>query len=60
MQEHSAIIYSDDHGHTWHFAATSLVGPGTTESEVVELQHRPGVLMFNHRSLYAKTRCSQP
>ena len=51
MQEHSAIIYSDDHGLNWEFAPHSLVGVGTTESEVVELQHSTGTLMFNHRSL---------
>jgi hypothetical protein len=51
MHEHSAVIYSDTHGQTWVFANRSLVGPGTTESEVVELQHTPGTLMFNHRSL---------
>lgn len=51
MKEHSAIIYSDTHGREWHFAETSLIGAGTTESEVVELQHSPGTLMFNHRSL---------
>jgi hypothetical protein len=45
MHEHSAIVYSDD-GQRWHFANTSLVGPGTTESEVVQLQHRPDTLMY--------------
>ena len=46
-------------GETWAFAASSLVGEGTTESEIVELQHAtPPTLMFNHRSLYAKTRYS--
>ena len=44
-------MYSDDHGATWHFAPNSLVGAGTTESEVVQLQHAPNTLMFNHRSL---------
>eukprot|EP01050_Picozoa_sp_SAG11_P023981 SAG11_NODE_4981_length_1704_cov_1.583801_2_plen_155_part_00 len=51
MKEHSAIIYSDDHGRSWRFAPSSLVGAGTTESEVVQLQHSPEKLMFNHRSL---------
>ena len=45
MHEHSAIIYSDTHGLTWTFANTSLVGAGTTESEVVQLQHSPNMLM---------------
>ena len=31
------------------FAPHSLVGAGTTESEVVQLQHAPDTLMFNHR-----------
>ncbi|MEZ5944666.1 MAG: exo-alpha-sialidase [Planctomycetaceae bacterium] len=42
---HSTIIYSQDHGETWH------VGTGahddTTESQVVEVE--PGVLMLNCR-----------
>jgi len=42
---HSTIIYSKDHGETWH------VGTGvfddTTESQVVEIE--PGVLMLNCR-----------
>ena len=48
----SAVIYSDNHGQTWQFANLSLVGPGTSESEIVQLQHTgagPGRLMFNHR-----------
>ena len=31
---------------SWAFANESLVGPGTSESEVVQLQHTPGRLMF--------------
>lgn len=46
LQEHSAVVYSDNHGATWSFANTSLVGAGTTESEVVQLQHSPNTLMF--------------
>jgi hypothetical protein len=29
---------------TWHFANDSTVGPGTSESEVVQLQHTPNRL----------------
>jgi hypothetical protein len=36
--------------HSWHFAPSSLIGEGTTESEIVQLQHS-SALMFNHRSL---------
>ena len=45
----SAVFYSDDHAKTWHFAPNSTIGPGTSESEVVELQHTPHKLMFDHR-----------
>ena len=45
----SAVFYSDTHGRTWKFAPNSTIGPGTSESEVVQLQHTPGRLMFNHR-----------
>lgn len=46
---YSGTFYSDDHGDTWTFANASMVGPGTSESDVVQLQHTPGTLMFNHR-----------
>ena len=45
----SAVFYSDDHGVTWSFAPNSTIGPGTSESEIVRLQHTPNRLMFNHR-----------
>ena len=52
----SAVIVSDDYGNSWSFLATSAVGPGTSESDVVELQRAPAnaggggrPLMFNHR-----------
>ena len=52
----SGIFYSDNHGKTWQFAETSLVGLGTSESEVVELypsstsEASPvSTLLFNHR-----------
>ena len=46
----SAIYYSDDDGEHWHFANTSLVGVGTSESEIVELPGASGRhLLFNHR-----------
>jgi sialidase-1 len=45
----SGTFYSDDHGDTWAFANTSLVGPGTSESDLVQLQRTPNTLMFNHR-----------
>ncbi len=35
----SAVMYSDDHAKTWAFAPNSTIGIGTSESEVVELQH---------------------
>lgn len=34
-----AVIYSDDHGRSWHFGENSLIGGATSECEVVELQH---------------------
>jgi sialidase-1 len=45
----SAVMYSDDGAKTWSFAPNSTVGLGTSESEVVELQHTRGKLMFDHR-----------
>ena len=51
----SAIYYSDDDGEHWHFPNTSLVGIGTSESEIVELPVTAGgsggqrQLLFNHR-----------
>ena len=56
MKEQSAIVYSDDHGETWEFAESSLVGEGTTESEVVELQHTPNTLMFSASAIVV-SRC---
>ena len=51
----SAVMYSDDHAKTWHFAPNSTVGPATSESEVVQLQHTAvPTLLFNHRK--SKTR----
>jgi hypothetical protein len=45
----SATFYSDNHGDTWSFATHSMVGSGTSESEIAPMQHKPGTLMFNHR-----------
>ena len=50
----SAIYYSDDDGEHWHFPNTSVVGIGTSESEIVELPVTAGgasghQLLFNHR-----------
>jgi sialidase-1 len=42
---HSTIIYSKDHGETWHAATGAF--DDTTESQVVEIE--PGVLMLNCR-----------
>lgn len=42
---HSTIIYSRDHGETWHIGTGAK--PNTTESQVVELQN--GLLMLNLR-----------
>ena len=41
----AGIIYSKDHGKTWHIS--SLARTNTTESEVAEIE--PGVLMLNMR-----------
>lgn len=41
----AGIIYSKDHGKTWHIS--SLVRTNTTESQVAEIE--PGVLMLNMR-----------
>ena len=50
----SAIYYSDDDGEHWQFANSSLVGIGTSESEIVELPMEAkgtsrNQLVFNHR-----------
>jgi hypothetical protein len=45
----SATFYSDNHGDTWSFATHSMVGSGTSESEIAPMQHKPGTLIFNHR-----------
>ncbi len=42
---HSTILYSKDHGETWHFGTGAK--PNTTESQVVELSD--GSLMLNMR-----------
>ncbi|MBN2279314.1 MAG: exo-alpha-sialidase [Candidatus Marinimicrobia bacterium] len=42
---HSTILYSQDHGQTWHFGTGAK--PKTTESQVVELND--GSLMLNMR-----------
>jgi len=42
---HSTIIYSKDHGKTWHVGTGAF--DDTTESQVVEIE--PGVLMLNCR-----------
>ena len=42
---HSTIIYSKDHGKTWHVGTGAF--DDTTESQVVEVE--PGVLMLNCR-----------
>ncbi|MHC4879005.1 MAG: sulfatase-like hydrolase/transferase, partial [Planctomycetota bacterium] len=42
---HSTIIYSKDHGRTWHAGTGAF--DDTTESQVVEIE--PGVLMLNCR-----------
>ncbi len=42
---HSTIIYSKDHGKTWHVGAGAY--DDTTEAQVVEIE--PGVLMLNCR-----------
>jgi len=42
---HSTIIWSKDHGRTWHAGTGAF--PHTTESQVVEIE--PGVLMLNCR-----------
>ena len=56
VSSRSAVFISDDYGVTWGFLETSTVGPGTSESDVVELQRAPlnphgggARLMFNHR-----------
>jgi arylsulfatase A-like enzyme len=42
---HSTVIYSKDHGKTWHVGTGAF--DDTTESQVVEIE--PGVLMLNCR-----------
>jgi sialidase-1 len=42
---HSTILYSKDHGDTWHIGTGAF--PDTTEAQVVEI--KPGVLMLNCR-----------
>ena len=53
-------MYSDDHAKTWAFAPNSTIGIGTSESEVVELQHThpntPRKLMFDHRKSHTRYR----
>ena len=45
----SAVMYSDNHGERWNYANTSLVGPGSCEGEIAELQNTPGTLILNVR-----------
>jgi sialidase-1 len=54
----SGIFYSNNHGQIWQFAESSLIGRGTSESEVVELynslndnniNNSEPTLLFNHR-----------
>ena len=52
----SAVMYSDDHAHSWQFAPNSTIGLGTSESEVVQLQHTPHKLMFDHRKSATRYR----
>ncbi len=49
---HSTIIYSKDHGKTWHVGTGAF--DDTTESQVVEIE--PGVLMLNCRYNRKSTR----
>ncbi|MCA9080184.1 MAG: exo-alpha-sialidase, partial [Planctomycetaceae bacterium] len=49
---HSTIIYSKDHGKTWHSGTGAF--DDTTEAQVVEIE--PGVLMLNCRYNRAGTR----
>jgi sialidase-1 len=42
---HSTVIYSKDHGETWHIGTPAY--PDTTEAQVIEVE--PGVLMLNCR-----------
>lgn len=48
----SHVIYSDDHGKTWHIGGSSE--PGTNECQVVEL--RDGTLMLNMRNYHRQNR----
>jgi hypothetical protein len=52
----SAVVYSDDHAKSWAFAPNSTIGLGTSESEVVQLQHTPHKLMFDHRKSNTRYR----
>eukprot|EP00051_Salpingoeca_urceolata_P007499 m.98171 g.98171 ORF g.98171 m.98171 type:complete len:400 (+) comp15262_c1_seq2:14-1213(+) len=54
----NAVIYSDDHGDSWHFAPSSTHGHGTSEGEIVALQHHAGRLMFNERRVAQPGGCS--
>ncbi len=49
---HSTIIYSKDHGSTWHIGTAAY--PNTTEAQVIETT--PGVLMLNMRDNRGGTR----
>lgn len=42
---HACLIYSQDHGQTWHISRPAR--PNTTEAQVAEVE--PGVLMLNMR-----------
>lgn len=49
---HSTILYSKDHGGSWHFGTAAY--PNTTEAQVVETT--PGTLMLNMRDNRGGTR----
>lgn len=51
-QHHSAAIYSDDHGKTWH--TSDLLSPGTDETKITELPD--GRVVHNSRSVDGGTR----
>lgn len=48
------IIYSDDHGKTWHLGGT--IRPKTNECQIVELADGNGTLLINMRS-YFRRQC---
>lgn len=51
--EHGAhIIYSDDHGKSWHLGGT--IRPKTNECQVVELADGNGTLLINMRSYFGR------